>query len=87
MHGIQTEIAVAKRQAHTSEEMLTARTDKRRLAAASRLAPNSKSELGQFMTPAPVAEFMATLFAPVTQPEIRLLDPGAGVGSLTAAFL
>ena len=87
MQGIQTEIAVVKRQAHTSEEMLTARTDTRRLAAASRLAPNSKSELGQFMTPTPVAEFMATLFSPVTQPEIRLLDPGAGVGSLTAAFL
>lgn len=42
--------------------------------------------MGQFMTPAPVARFMASLFADAPELEIRLLDPGAAVGSLTAAF-
>ena len=44
-----------------------------------------RAELGQFFTPSVVAQFMASLFAPRRQ--IRLLDPGAGVGSLTAAFV
>ncbi len=39
------------------------------------------------MTSAPIAEFMASLFAPLSHRTIRLLDPGAGVGSLTAAFV
>ncbi len=39
------------------------------------------------MTPAPIARFMASLFSALQQREIRLLDPGAGVGSLTAAFV
>lgn len=30
---------------------------------------------------------MASMFADVSRPEISLLDPGAGVGSLTAAFI
>lgn len=47
----------------------------------------TKSQFGQFMTSTPVATFMASLFSPLKQPEIRLLDPGAGVGSLTAAFV
>lgn len=46
-----------------------------------------KAALGQFMTPMPVASFMASLFAPPTGKECQLLDPGAGIGSLTSAFL
>lgn len=46
-----------------------------------------KGELGQFMTPARIARFMASLFpAPVTE-DCRLLDPGAGIGALSCAFL
>ena len=48
---------------------------------------SDKAQLGQFMTPATIAVFMASLFSPLNRPEIRLLDPGAGVGSLTAAFV
>jgi adenine-specific DNA-methyltransferase len=51
------------------------------------LDPKRKSALGQFMTPSVVARFMASLFAFTPKETIRLLDPGAGVGSLTAAFL
>ncbi len=45
-----------------------------------------KQELGQFLTPDPIASFMASLFAsdPV---EVRLLDAGAGAGALTAALV
>lgn len=46
-----------------------------------------KSEFGQFMTPSPVARFMASLFSPTRAHVCRLLDPGAGVGALTCAFL
>jgi predicted RNA methylase len=50
------------------------------------LHPERKAELGQFMTPAPVAAFMASLFTE-RRGAVRLLDAGAGVGSLTAAFI
>ena len=55
-----------------------------RLDAALKLDPSRRSSLGQYMTPAPIARFMASLFEKMSG-EIRLLDPGAGVGSLTAA--
>jgi adenine-specific DNA-methyltransferase len=46
-----------------------------------------KSALGQFMTPSIVARFMASLFPPSALHDCRLLDPGAGVGALSCAFL
>lgn len=46
-----------------------------------------KAELGQFMTPANVAHFMASLFPPSPLQACRLLDAGAGMGALTCAFL
>ena len=39
------------------------------------------------MTPRPVARFMASLFGQAGSGPIKLLDAGAGVGSLTAAFV
>lgn len=51
------------------------------------LTPRShKSAMGQFMTPARVAKFMASLFVP-RDGEFRLLDAGAGLGALTCAVL
>jgi len=46
-----------------------------------------KARLGQFMTPATVARFMASLFPPSPLQTCRLLDAGAGVGALSCAFL
>jgi adenine-specific DNA-methyltransferase len=60
--------------------------DQVRLMANRRLNPVRKAALGQFMTPENLAKFMAGLFSQRAGP-IRLLDAGAGVGSLTAAFL
>jgi len=53
----------------------------------SRTALKRKAELGQYMTPAPVARFMASMFPPSTRQDCRLLDAGAGAGALTSAFL
>src|ERR1051325_4917049 len=45
-----------------------------------------RQELGQFLTPMPIAEFMASLFN-LQRQEFTLLDAGAGVGSLSAALV
>jgi adenine-specific DNA-methyltransferase len=60
--------------------------DLRRESIASLTTAARKSELGQFMTPSGIATFMARMFADLKRDEIRILDAGAGIGSLTAAF-
>jgi tRNA1(Val) A37 N6-methylase TrmN6 len=52
-----------------------------------RLAEKRKSALGQFMTPSPVARFMAAMFPTSDMQTCRLLDAGAGIGALSCAFL
>jgi adenine-specific DNA-methyltransferase len=59
--------------------------DQVRREASSLLDSQRRSELGQYMTPSSIAEFMASLCS--YRGQIRLLDAGAGVGSLTSAFL
>ena len=66
---------------------LLEQADSIRRAITPGIALKRKSALGQFMTPAPVARFMASLFPPSTLPKCTLLDAGAGVGALTCAFL
>jgi len=61
--------------------------DKLRLEVISGLDRKERSSLGQFMTPSRIACFMAALFESTGSREAFLLDAGAGVGSLTAAFL
>ena len=65
---------------------LTDSADITRIYFSLRLNLKQRSELGQFLTPAPVARFMAGQFSSLSG-HISLLDPGAGVGSLTAAFV
>ncbi|WP_048750053.1 SAM-dependent DNA methyltransferase [Paenibacillus sp. P22] len=45
-----------------------------------------KSELGQFFTSSIVASFMAKMFDN-NESHVKILDPGAGVGILTAAYI
>jgi adenine-specific DNA-methyltransferase len=53
-----------------------------------RVEQNSKrTQFGQFMTPMRIAQFMAGLFRNNSNGAVRLLDAGAGQGSLTLAFL
>lgn len=54
--------------------------------ANAKLDRKRKSAFGQFMTPSAVSRFMASLFMD-TSGNIELLDAGAGVGALTAAFI
>jgi len=44
-----------------------------------------RATLGQFFTPAPAATLIAAMLDGCKAERVRLLDPGAGVGSLTAA--
>ena len=43
-----------------------------------------RSQIGQFLTPAAIAQFMSSMFETGLQ-EVRILDPGAGAGMLFAA--
>lgn len=61
--------------------------DSVRRELAPKISQKQKSALGQFMTPSSVARFMASLFTRTALPVCRLLDAGAGVGSLSSAFL
>lgn len=57
-----------------------------RMEANTRLDPNNKAILGQYMTPASIAQFMASMLNFHNDDiEANLLDCGAGVGTLTIA--
>ncbi len=47
--------------------------------------PRTKREQGHFGTAPAVAEFMAGMFNEIPQESLHILDPGAGVGTLSAA--
>lgn len=66
--------------------MLLESVDFFRLDANRKIDPGRRSDLGQFMTPPATARLMASMFD-AKQQNIVLLDAGAGVGSLTAAFI
>lgn len=70
-----------------SDRITLAQVEKRRLQTALQTAAPHKAALGQYLTPAPIARFMASLFTLDVQAGIRLLDAGAGQGILTAALL
>ena len=66
------------------------RLDPERLEISNRLMANRErmAELGQFMTPAVVAKFMASMLELDDPPtELRVLDAGSGTGMLTAAVV
>ena len=62
------------------------RVDLIRIAANKQLDPKKKTAFGQFFTSAPISMFMASLFSSVGS-TVRMLDPGCGPCSLTAAFV
>ena len=61
--------------------------DALRKEATERLDQSKRSQLGQYMTPGAIAQFMSGLFTKKIVTDIHLLDAGAGIGSLTSAFL
>lgn len=66
--------------------MLVDLVDLVRIDAGRRLNAERQAELGQFLTPASTAKLMASMFD-CRGERVRLLDAGAGVGSLTAAWV
>lgn len=62
-----------------------ARLEDRRISVSDSLDRKHRSKMGQFFTPGAVAHYMASLLNFADSREVKLLDPGSGIGSLTAA--
>jgi adenine-specific DNA-methyltransferase len=69
-----------------SQRSVTHIVDQYRTEAYEAVDNDSRAEHGQFLTPPSIAHMMAILFETLPS-EIRLLDAGAGIGTLTAAFV
>lgn len=67
----------------TNELTLAAAERQRQFDAAT--TPGERKERGHFGTPPAIAEFMAGMFTEIPRGAVRVLDPGAGVGTLSAA--
>ena len=77
--------ALEEATAVTADSLLLA-MDASRKEASLRLDPRQRVQMGQFLTSSPVATFMASMFD-CTKSHVRILDPGAGTGSLSAALV
>lgn len=73
-------------QRRTKDALWPSAVEKTRLRLSKSTGQEKKSRYGQFFTPQRTASFMAGLF-PDGKGRCRLLDAGAGIGSLSAAFL
>ncbi len=62
------------------------RVERRRRDVSRELSAKHRASLGQFFTPSSVADFLADRFQLPRDGPFRVLDPGAGVGSLSAAI-
>jgi len=51
------------------------------------ICPKARAAFAQYMSPESVAVFMSSFYKFKDDQHIKLLDPGAGIGSLTAAFV
>lgn len=69
----------------TTENFLD-QIDQFRLITSQKINDERKAEFSQYFTPSELARFMASLFERFDK-DISLLDPGAGMGSLSAAFV
>lgn len=68
-------------------ETLVSATERRRVEASGLLAASRRADLGQFFTPLRAATLIASMPRLSHSGTMRILDPGAGVGSLTAAIV
>lgn len=73
-------------EARPKTHTITSRADALRRKVSPRLETDRRGKLGQFMTPEGVAGDMAAMFGEMPE-DVRLLDAGAGMGALTAAFV
>jgi adenine-specific DNA-methyltransferase len=68
-------------------ETLIQRTDDRRVLAMGELCELRRAEMGQYFTPARAAALIASMPRLPAYGVLRVLDPGAGTGSLSAALV
>ncbi|MBT0770301.1 Eco57I restriction-modification methylase domain-containing protein [Kineosporia sp. J2-2] len=61
--------------------------ERRRTEVMSHLDPKSQAAHGQYFTPVPAAQIIVSMFTLVERDKVRIFDPGAGTGSLTAALV
>jgi adenine-specific DNA-methyltransferase len=73
--------------AEDTVEALVTRTEQRRKLVSATLPASHRAHLGQFFTPSRAATLIAELPRLPETGILRVLDPGAGVGSLTAALI
>lgn len=66
---------------------LVARAEKRRVDATGALDSKAQAALGQYFTPAAAAQLIASMPSLPQSGTLRILDPGAGSGALTAAIV
>lgn len=66
---------------------LVEQAEVRRSATLAALDPKEQARLGQYFTPAKAAELLADMVALPAEGIFRVLDPGAGSGSLSAALV
>lgn len=73
---------------HLTVKNLVSFADERGLDACAKLERVDRSKLGQFFSPVETASYLASCFSDASfSKEVVLLDPGAGCGILTAAFV
>ncbi|MDX9867857.1 MAG: Eco57I restriction-modification methylase domain-containing protein [Kiritimatiellia bacterium] len=70
----------------TEEDSLLSIADALRARCFATVSTRHQKEFGQFLTPPHVADLMAAMFD-VRSAQVRLLDAGAGMGMLSAAFV
>jgi len=66
---------------------LLEQAERERVAALGSLNSDTRSELGQYFTPATVANLISSMVFLPESGKIRILDPGAGSGILSAALV
>jgi adenine-specific DNA-methyltransferase len=75
-----------KQKAEADDHALLSIPENLRISFFSSTSSPQQKELGQFLTPPHVADLMATMFQGFSR-TVRLLDAGAGMGILSAAFV
>ncbi len=85
MAGVMSRATSAAFAAHGAQSTLLA-VDASRKEASLQLDPKQRARMGQFFTPEPIATCMAGMFE-CSNSHVRILDPGAGSGSLLAALV
>lgn len=81
-----TSMSTAPARRFPGTEPLQAKVEILRRDACRRVDPDRRAALGQFLTPPDLARLMARMFGPFPD-RMRLLDAGAGVGTLFAAVI